>query len=142
MANADGGQMIVSERDALEAGMEPVDIWLAQIQKAKDDESAWRKEATNALEIYEGGETGTGKTAQRISFNIYHSNIETMVPAAYNSTPIPDIRRRYDDPDPISKMGVDIIEKGLRGSGVRAGALGSVHSRPSPHMGHGAVDCV
>lgn len=113
MANADGGQMIVSERDALEAGMEPVDIWLAQIQKAKDDESAWRKEATNALEIYEGGETGTGKTAQRISFNIYHSNIETMIPAAYNSTPIPDIRRRYDDPDPISKMGVDIIKRSL-----------------------------
>lgn len=113
MADANGGQMIVSERDALEGGMEPVDIWLAHIKKAKDDEEGWRKEAQNALDIYEGGESGTGKSSKRISFNVYHSNIETMIPAAYNSTPVPDIRRRYDDADPVSKMGVDVIERSL-----------------------------
>lgn len=113
MADTANGQMIVSERDALAGGMEPVDIWLAHIKKAKEDEEGWRKEAQQALEIYEGGEISSGKSSKRISFNIYHSNIETMIPAAYNSTPIPDIRRRYDDQDPIAKQGVDIIERAL-----------------------------
>src|SRR5690606_18921301 len=28
-------------------------------------------------------------------FNILHSNVETIVPAIYNSTPVPDVRRRF-----------------------------------------------
>lgn len=110
MADTAKGQMIVSESQALKEGMDPSDVWLAQIDKAKEDEKSWRDEAFKAVEIYEGGETTKGK---RISFNIYHSNIETMVPAAYNSTPVPDIRRRYDDPDPVSKIGADVIERAL-----------------------------
>lgn len=110
MADTAAGQLIISEADALKGGMEPSDIWLVMILKAKEDEKTWRDEASKAVEIYEGGETSKN---QRISFNIYHSNIETMVPATYNSTPIPDIRRRYDDPDPVSKLGADVIERAL-----------------------------
>lgn len=112
MAETYDGQMIETEAKAIETGMTPVDVWLRHIEKAKDDEKEWREQAERAIEIYEAGDPGTtqsGKTA----FNIYHSNIETMVPAAYNSTPVPDIRRRYDDPDPTSKLGVDIIERAI-----------------------------
>jgi len=105
------GQQIETEAKALEQGMEPVDVWLAHIRKAKDDEKGWREAAENAIAIYEAGDprNGTARTA----FNIYHSNVETMVPAAYNSTPIPDIRRRYDEPDPISKIVADVIDRSL-----------------------------
>lgn len=112
MAETYDGQMIETEAKAIETGMTPVDVWLRHIEKAKDDEKEWREQAERAIEIYEAGDPGSassGKTA----FNIYHSNIETMVPAAYNSTPVPDIRRRYDDPDPTSKLGVDIIERAI-----------------------------
>jgi hypothetical protein len=112
MAETYDGQMIETEAKAIETGMTPVDVWLRHIEKAKDDEKEWREQAERAIEIYEAGDPGSassGKTA----FNIYHSNVETMVPAAYNSTPVPDIRRRYDDPDPTSKLGVDIIERAI-----------------------------
>jgi hypothetical protein len=110
------GQQIETEAKAVEGGMTPVDVWLKHIEKAKEDEKDWRDSAERAICIYEAGEpTGMGKnaTTSKSAFNIYHSNIETMVPAAYNSTPIPDIRRRYDDPDPTSKAGVDIIERAI-----------------------------
>lgn len=110
MTDATGGQQIETEAKAIEHGMTPVDVWLKHIQKAKEDERAWREAAQRAIEVYEAGEqSGGGK----IAFNLYHSNIEVMVPAAYNSTPTPDIRRRYDDPDPVSKMGVDVIERSI-----------------------------
>jgi hypothetical protein len=112
MAETYDGQMIETEAKAIETGMAPVDVWLRHIEKSKDDEKEWREQAERAIEIYEAGDPGTAQSG-KTAFNIYHSNIETMVPAAYNSTPVPDIRRRYDDPDPTSKLGVDIIERAI-----------------------------
>src|SRR5690606_35887445 len=43
------------------------------------------------------------------SFNILHSNVETIVPSIYNSTPKPDIRPRYGK-DPLAKRAGDVIE--------------------------------
>ena len=43
-------------------------------------------------------------------FNILHSNVETIVPAIYNSTPIPDIRARHNRDDKIAKEASDVIE--------------------------------
>lgn len=109
-----GAQQIESEASAIAQGMEPGDVWLKKIAKAKEDEEAWRKEAEKAIAIYEGDKEALSKAGVKpISFNIYHSNVETMVPAVYNSTPVPDIRRRFDDPDPVSKIAVDTIERSL-----------------------------
>lgn len=109
------GQQIETEAKAVELGMTPGDVWLKHIAKAKEDEKEWRDQAERAIEIYEAGDPGTNTQGSggRSAFNIYHSNIEVMVPAAYNSTPIPDIRRRYDDPDPTSKLVADIIDRAL-----------------------------
>lgn len=114
MTDHSGGQMITTDAEAVAEGMEPGDVWLKKISKARDDEKAWRKEAEKAVAIFEGDMDGLTKAgAKPISYNIYHSNVQTMVPAVYNSSPIPDIRRRYDDPDPQSKLAVDIIERAL-----------------------------
>lgn len=43
------------------------------------------------------------------SFNILHSNVETIVPSIYNSTPKPDIRPRYGK-DTLAKRAGDVIE--------------------------------
>jgi hypothetical protein len=98
MVDATGGQQIDTDVKALAQGIGPTDLWLKKIAKAKLDEKPWRTEAARAIAIYEGDDEAISKAgAKHISFNIYHSNIETMVPAVYNSSPIPDIRRRYDD---------------------------------------------
>jgi len=108
------GQQIETDAKAVAQGAEPGDVWLKKIKKAKKDEEAWRKDAEKAIAVFEADEEQWSKTgAKPVSFNIYHSNIETMVPAVYNSTPIPDIRRRFDDPDPIAKAAADVIERAL-----------------------------
>lgn len=114
MTDHSGGQQIISEEDAIRNGMEPGDVWLKKIKKAKSEEKDWRTEAARAIALYEGDADALAKAGGKpISFNIYHSNVETMIPAVYNSTPIPDIRRRYDEPDPASKQVVDILERAL-----------------------------
>ncbi len=115
MTDARDGQQIETEAKAVSGGMSPGDVWLKHIAKAKEDEKDWREQAERAIEIYEAGDPGTNTQGSggRTAFNIYHSNIEVMVPASYNSTPTPDIRRRYDDPDPTSKLVADIIERAL-----------------------------
>lgn len=100
------GDQIETEQDALAKGQSRVQIWLKKINLAKKDEEDWRKEAKKAIEIYEADDDKT-------SFNILHSNIETLVPALYNSTPVPDVRRRYGDADPVAKLVVDMTERAL-----------------------------
>jgi hypothetical protein len=115
MTDRSDGQQIETDSKALDAGMTPVDVWLKHIERAKEDESEWREAAERAIEIYEAGDPGTNTQGSggKSAFNIYHSNIEVMVPAAYNSTPIADIRRRFDDIDPTAKLVADIIERSL-----------------------------
>ena len=83
---------IVSEKQAIIDGKTEVELWLDKLNAAKAEEKDWRESAKIASEVYEAGKD------QKSHFNIYHANIETMIPALYNSTPIPDVRRRYDSP--------------------------------------------
>ncbi len=48
----------------------------------------WLKEADKIVGIYEGDD-------EKIPFNILYSNTETLLPAVYNSTPRPEVARRY-----------------------------------------------
>lgn len=89
---------IVSEREALAQGKTEVEIWLDKISQAKREEKDWRDSANRAVEVYEAGRDSNS------AFNIYHANVETIIPSLYNSTPIPDVRRRYE-PEPVDESG-------------------------------------
>lgn len=91
-----------------ERGPDFVKMWLDALSKSEGEEKDWRTSAEKALEIYRGKKSTRGR-----SFNILHSNVETLCPALYNSTPRPDVRRRYNDVDPIAKAAGDIIERAL-----------------------------
>ena len=54
----------------------------------------------------------SGIEAKPSQFNILYSSVQTQEPAIYNSTPIPDIRRRFGDDDPIGKVASQILERG------------------------------
>lgn len=81
--------------------------WCQAIDAARAEEKDWRENAEKANEVY------CGKKPDQ-HFNIYHSNVETTVPAIYNSTPVPDIRRRYGDKGIVEKTIADMIERGLQ----------------------------
>ena len=106
MAEIDG-QQIETIEEAKASGTTDVELWLKKIKAAQDEEKEWRHEACEAVKVYEASEDC------ETSFNLFHSNVETLVPALYNTTPIPDVRRRFGDKDPVAKMGADIIERSV-----------------------------
>ena len=81
--------------------------WIAELELADAEEKDWREESKKLWEQYEG------KHRKADSFNILWSNTETLAPALYNTTPQPDVRRRFKDADPIGKHVSKIIERAL-----------------------------
>lgn len=99
-------QQIRSDLEAKKGGATEASLWLRKIAAARKGEKKWRKAAEEAIEIYEG------EKSSQIS-NLFHSNIETIVPSLYNSTPIPDVRRRYNDEDRVGKEVCDLVERAV-----------------------------
>lgn len=81
--------------------------WRAELSLADKEEEKWRESGTDLYKRYRAGK----KAAD--SFNILWSNTETLKPAVYNSTPQPDVRRRFRDADPLGKAVADVTERAL-----------------------------
>lgn len=86
-----------------------VKMWLAAIKAADKEEEEWREEADEIVKIYRSAH----EQEKQQAFNILYSNTETMIPAVYNSTPAPDIRRRYNDPGVSGKAVADMLERAI-----------------------------
>lgn len=84
--------------------------WLARIQAAEKREEKWIKDAEVAEAAYLCDDHDFASVPQ---FNILHSNVETIVPAIYNSTPSPDIRPRHDVRDDAAKQFADALERAI-----------------------------
>lgn len=111
-------QSILSEQDAKDAGQTDAQIWIAKIEQALDDEDEWRKQARVAVAVYEATkEIGSLQSYYgKPIFNIFHSNVQTLEPAVYNSTPIPDVRRKFGDNDEVARLASQICERALAAS--------------------------
>ena len=86
--------------------------WIEAIESAKSREEVWRDQAEEAQAFYLMDDSGDVKAAMP-RFNILHSNVETIVPAIYNSTPKPDIRPRNGVQDGPYREVADVIEAGI-----------------------------
>lgn len=78
-----------SLKDLLEIGAR----WMEHIKAADKREDKWLKDAEAAEAAYLCDDSEGENEVP--AFNILHSNIETIVPSLYNSTPAPDIRPRH-----------------------------------------------
>ena len=83
--------------------------WVAEIDNATDREEDWRADAKDAAEEYDS-ETSTN-AADRNAFNILYSNVETLVPALYSSTPAPDCRPRNGRQDELARRAGTLLEE-------------------------------
>jgi Membrane protein involved in colicin uptake len=90
---------------------ELVRLWLDALAISSKEEENWRKRAQEVVDLYRQS-SHNGESSNK-KFNILHSNIETIIPALYNSTPVPDVRRRFNDPDKVAKQVADIQERCL-----------------------------
>lgn len=97
-----------SRAEAARTEPSAVRLWLQAIDTATAEEKDWREAAEHAAKAY----AGQRDSGQR-EFNIFHANVETIVPALYNSTPAPDVRRRYADKDEAGKEVADTLERAL-----------------------------
>ena len=84
--------------------------WLERIKASEKREKEWSDAAQDAEAAYLCDDE-EGPIPQ---FNILHSNVETIVPAIYNSSPRPEIRPRHGRrEDPVAKVVADIIERAI-----------------------------
>jgi hypothetical protein len=106
--STDAAEVILTTPDDLEKTPQgQVKRWMAELSLAGEAEKEWRTEAKEILDLYDG------KATKANAFNILWSNTETLRPAVYNSTPEPDVRRRFRDPDPTGKVASTILERSL-----------------------------
>lgn len=85
--------------------------WIERIQESERREDDWRKAAEGAEAAYLcDDKSENGKVPD---FNILHSNVETIVPAIYNSTPRPEIRPRHTREDKQAKFVADVYERAI-----------------------------
>lgn len=102
-----------TREDAGKGGAGLVSLWLDAISLASREEEDWREQGDAILRIYRDDDyrgAGVEQAAKR-KFNILYANTETLAPAVYNSTPVPDVRRRFKDTDPVGKVAAQILER-------------------------------
>lgn len=85
--------------------------WISRIEAAWKREETWSKDAEAAVKAYTN--EAAGSEGKLYDYNILHANTETIVPAIINSPPVPDIRRRFGDADPVAKQLSDILERAI-----------------------------
>lgn len=81
--------------------------WLLEIKLADKREKTWRERGKKILDTYRGTK------AKKNSFNILWANTEVLRPALYNSTPKPDVRRRFRQKDVLGKAVGEVAERSL-----------------------------
>lgn len=91
--------------------------WLERIKQAEKRDERWTEDAEAATKAYLNDDKSSdhGKVYE---FNILHSNVETVLPAVYNSTPVPDIRERFrtgsESPESeTSRIVAQVIERAI-----------------------------
>lgn len=81
--------------------------WKLELKLADKRESEWRKKAADIYKAY------TPPNPALNSFNILWTNTETLRQSVYNSLPQPDVRRRYQDEDPLGKAVGNVLTRAL-----------------------------
>lgn len=85
-----------------------VKLWLQAIELSTKEESAWVKRASETIDIYRDA-----SDRQKKRYNILYSNTEVMSQAVYNSRAEPDVRARYLEGDPVSRLTAQVLERAL-----------------------------
>ena len=84
--------------------------WLEEIDGAGEWQKKWENQAREIVRRYEGDLTQGASS----SFNILHSNTETLRPQLFGQAPQPDIRRRLQMPSTTDREAAEIIERSIR----------------------------
>ena len=109
-----------SRNDTMRSRQQLGEKWIQRIKESEKREKYWRADAHAAEEMYANKDRALASSNQpetRTRFNILHSNVETIVPAIYNSSPEPDIRSRWisrNEEDSAAKDVGRLLERSIK----------------------------
>lgn len=86
-------------------------FWVAEIDTYEQQFGPWEKRCKNIVDRYMDERDELVKEASR--FNILWSNIQTLHPAIYASTPTPNIDRRFDSDDDLGRYSALVLERAV-----------------------------
>lgn len=84
-----------------------VSFWIREIELYERKFASWEKRSKKICKRYKDDEEGR----KRSQFNILWSNVQTLVPATYNSPPKPNIDRRFQDDDDAGRLSAQVLER-------------------------------
>lgn len=87
------------------------DWWQKEVVDAFKSWDKYRERANKVIRRYR--DEREEAAAQSKKFNILYANTETLRPAVYSKTPVPDIRRRFNDKDPIGRVAADVLQRSV-----------------------------
>lgn len=105
MSDTAASAMFESRSEVFKDAVSTFKYWVNALSLSRKKQDSWRKDAEAAYAIYEAEEGKAGP------FNILHANVETIVPAVYNSLPVPDIRTRFGDRNELARRAGSVLER-------------------------------
>ena len=82
--------------------------WLQELGIAGEWQRNWEDRSKQVIERYQG------ETTSETSFNILHSNTETLRPNLFAQKPEPDVRRRITNGTPTEREAAEVLERAIR----------------------------
>lgn len=92
--------------------------WIDEIEAAEKGCAPWWRSGDVIVrryknEIRNGRGNANASTNPIRRFAILWSNVQTLAPAIYAKRPVPEVSRRFNDPDPVGKVAADVLERAL-----------------------------
>jgi hypothetical protein len=89
--------------------------WLRELDAADRHEKTWRERAEKIVNLYKDQRSQSGEQADGAQrrFNILYANTEVLKGAMYQRCPVPDIRRRWLDKDPVGRLAALVLTRAV-----------------------------
>src|SRR5690242_6840481 len=87
--------------------------WLREIDLSSGHEKEWRERAEKIVKRYreEDRKAQADMNFTESRFNVLYANTEVLKGVMYQRTPVPDVRRRFLDKDPIARSVAQILQR-------------------------------
>lgn len=91
--------------------------WIDQINLAEREQEPWWRSGDVIVRRYKNEDGSRGNTNAvldpRRRYAILWSNVQTLRPAIYAKSPVPEVSRRFRDEDPVGKLASEVLERAL-----------------------------
>ena len=94
-------------------GVTAVQPYLDAIARYDDRFKQWVTRVEKVLERYKDDTTNAIKTEANVKFNILWSNVQTLSAATFAKLPKADVRRRFQDQDPVGRVASMLLERAI-----------------------------